>query len=154
MRDERKIVSTVGGIFMVIGIIMVVVSIIITASQVSFLKKAKKTEAYIEQIDKHKVRKKSIDRKNRNKTEYSYDVYVSYEVDGVPYDFVELGYHSTGMKVGQSITIYYNPEDPTSIKTKGAAYLFIFIPWLLAVFFTVFGGVMLVANRRLSRRRW
>lgn len=48
-------------------------------------------------------------------TELDYTVFISYEYDGTLYEKVELGYHHSGMKVGDWIEVKIDSRDPGEI---------------------------------------
>ncbi len=66
----------------------------------------------------------------------TYRVYVKYTVDGTVYE-EELGILS-GYKVGDKVTIYYNPENPRQISEK--------VTILVPIIFIIGGVVSLVAG--------
>ncbi len=59
-----------------------------------------------------------------------YHVYVTYKVAGTKYEDVEYGSYNSSMKVGDRVTVYYDPADPSHYQAKG----FETVPY-------VFGGV-------------
>lgn len=74
-------------------------------------------------------------RYNHNSESTEYDVIVEYAVDGQIYSRT-LGYYSSSMKIGQTVTIYYDPENPSHI--MNSPY---FACAILAVLILAFGGV-------------
>ena len=58
----------------------------------------------------------------------SYDVFVDFEFNGEQYSNIELNYWSSGMAVGDEITIYCHKNDPTKTTSLFPA---IFIPFAL-----------------------
>ena len=61
-------------------------------------------------------------------------VYVDYEVGGKKYEHAQFGSYSSSMKVGDSVTVLFNPENPEEIQAEG----FEIIPYVV-------GGAGIVA---------
>lgn len=60
--------------------------------------------------------------------EYTYTVFVDYEVDGKKYEHVEFPFYSGSMKVGDEIDLLYQSADPTQIsETNAGTHALIFI---------------------------
>ena len=60
--------------------------------------------------------------------EYSYQVYVSYEVGEQTYNDIEYSSYDSSMKVGDKITITYNEENPSEIgDPNGKTMIYIFL---------------------------
>lgn len=51
--------------------------------------------------------------------ELQHSVFVDYEVDGQKYEHAEYGSYSSSMKVGDTVGVYYNPEEPEHIQAEG-----------------------------------
>ena len=51
--------------------------------------------------------------------DYIYKTYVKYEIEGKTYE-EELGYYASGMKVGDTVKIKYDPYDPSNIYHEGS----------------------------------
>lgn len=45
--------------------------------------------------------------------------YIDYEVDGKTYKNVEYPSYNSGMKINDTVTVLYEPEDPTFIQAPG-----------------------------------
>lgn len=67
----------------------------------------------------------------------THTVYVSYEVDGEAYEKT-LGYYSSGMRVGASIEVWYQPENPGRIESKTGGGLGVWITGLAGVLSFIF----------------
>lgn len=48
-----------------------------------------------------------------------YTPYIDYEVNDIQYKDVEYGAYNSNMQVGQQVTVYYLPEDPSMIQAEG-----------------------------------
>ena len=55
--------------------------------------------------------------------------YVDYTVDGKEYTHVEFGSYSSSMKLGDKVTVLYDPADPTHIQAEGTE----FVPYVVLV---------------------
>lgn len=112
-----------GALFSVVGIVMIIVAVVVQLNSNKFFKTAKEAQATIEYIDTYSEYDRTDDR-----METRHDVYVSYETeDGDYYSNEKLGYYTSSMKEGQAITIYYDPEKPTDIRTKAGIKLLVYV---------------------------
>lgn len=76
-------------------------------------KKYESTTARIEDIQiKYKYAQNS-----KRKTKF-YRVWISYQVDGIPYK-TSLGYYQSSWETGNSTKIDYDPQDPAKVTTIG-----------------------------------
>lgn len=75
--------------------------------------------------------------------ELQHTVFVDYEVDGQKYEHTQYGSYSSSMKVGDTVNIFYNPEEPEHIQAEG----FKTIPYVIGgagVVAILVGGFLLV----------
>ena len=75
--------------------------------------------------------------------ELQHSVFVDYEVDGQKYEHAEYGSYSSSMKVGDTVGVYYNPEEPEHIQAEG----FKTIPYVVGgagIVAILVGGFLLV----------
>lgn len=79
-----------------------------------------------------------------------YDVYVAYEVDGMPYES-RLNSYTSSYYEGQEIDIYYDWADPRRIGTKELNGLFLILPGIGLLFFGM-GIIGLTVIARKKRR--
>ena len=104
----KNVYAAVGGIFILVGLILLLVGGVFISSSSEFFKNAQKTEGRIEQL-------------------WDGRTVVSYEVDGQEMES-RLSFHSSNMRIGDPITIYVNKENPLEIRSRiGDALLWIFI---------------------------
>lgn len=68
--------------------------------------------------------------------QYDYTVFVDYTVDGKEYKHVEYGAYSSSMKVGQSVEIKYDVNDPSKIQSPGGK--------TIIIVFMILGGAVVV----------
>jgi len=101
----------IGLIFTLIGLMFIGLGIILTSVNLRFLEDALETTAIITDIETYKTTKGS--RRHR--------VYVEFSVDGETYDG-RLGEYHSGMKVGDTVTIYYDPDNPADFRGSGVGY--------------------------------
>ncbi len=117
----------IGIIFSVIGCIFLIIGIVSGISTSQFMETAVPTEARINAIERYRDR--DGDR--------HYDVYVTYTVDDITYEDQYLGYHSKGMREGDVVEIYYDPENPIDIVSGSGTFLLTYV-------FVGIGGVFFV----------
>ena len=88
-----------------------------------------KVMATISNIKKERKEEIYIDEENLNEDEqYNYTVYVDYEVDGKEYKNIELNSYNSSMKIGQTIEIQYDLNNPSKIQGQnGKTFILIFI---------------------------
>lgn len=75
---------------------------------------------------------------NTHKAKKKPTVYVSYKIDGEAYEST-LGYYTSGMRVGDSVEVWYQPGNPYKIKSKEGTNLGIWISGAMGVIFLVLG---------------
>ncbi len=133
----------IGAIFIFIGVLFLVIGIFIASSNIAFKNRAIEQTAYISDIRKEYDGTLSESRRHR-----SYKAYVKYYVDDKEYE-ERLDYYSGGMRVGDKVKIYYDPDHPDQILSKfGFNFLFI-IPLIGLIFFAVGSVVILMKVRKI-----
>lgn len=124
-------------IFIVLGLAMTAGAIIAGIHNKKFFRNAEHTTAVITEI--------GSTRYTRNgETEYKHTVYVTYEVDGVQYNKVRLGYYNSGMYEGKTIKVYYNKDNPGKIKTRGSSMVISIILGVLGGVFLLIGIILVI----------
>lgn len=123
---------------LILGIILVAFACFIYYRNNAFFRKAEKTNAYISRIETERSRR-------NGKIKYHHTAYVTYEVNGVRYENIKLNYYSFDMDEGETITIYYNPDNPRVIKYKKENYILIGVMGL-------FGGTSIITFIRNRKR--
>ncbi len=108
-----------------VGLIFAVVGAVFCIQYQDFKQNGTKTTAIITNI-----------LEDYSDDETSYDVYVQYYHNGEEFNFVNLGYHSSSMDVGDTVEIYISANDPTDIIAVKSNVLFL-------VFLSV-GGVLMI----------
>lgn len=102
-----------------------------------FFKTAVPTQGTITQI---KTSSSSSHGSHGSRTKHT--VYVSYEVDGKAYESA-LGYYTSGMSVGDSIEVWYQPDNPQRILSKEGSGLGVWVLGAMGVLFLVLAVVAL-----------
>lgn len=115
--NSKKFLKLFCVVFLFVGITFTVIGIISQISTSNFLKTAIKADAKITDIIASRDADGDLD----------HDVYVSFVVDDKIYTGW-LNEYSSGMHIGGSTTIYYNPDNPNNFigsVGKFSAYIFI-----------------------------
>ena len=141
MKKVNWITFIIGLIFMCSGIGVIFLGVFVDKKNAEFMETAEETEATIVDI----VATREYDRMDE-RYETKHTVYVSYEVDGEMYEYVDLSYYTSSMRIGDTVTVYYDPLNPYNIET-GAGMKIIFIAMsILGGIFTVAGLVLMVCS--------
>jgi len=111
-------------IFAVVGIALIVAGTVWLVQSENFKKKAVQTEATITEIETYED----------SDGETQYNVLVEFYADDVKVEG-DLGLHVSGMKKGQTVKIFYNPDDPNDFKSASEGI------WMFVVF--IVGGIPL-----------
>lgn len=127
-----------GSIFLIVGLITMLSGIGMFVSFLSFKSTAVETQAVITDIETAKTR-------NNGKTNISHTVFIAYTFEGMQYDNM-LGYYSSGMREGQEIKIYVDPESPTNIRSNSLMAEILMI--VMGLPFTILGMGFVVSTVR------
>lgn len=136
------IVVLVGAIFMFVGIIFLGASVFIFRDSSEFFQEAISTEGTISDIYLEESEKSDVHR-----------VIVSYKADSELMSG-RLNYYSSTMKIGDQLTLYYHPDNPSRV--RGGASMF--LDWIFfgAALSTVALGSLLVGfsvrKKKLKKR--
>ncbi len=133
-----------GGIFAVFGIVAIAVGIWLFMDDMEFKENALTTEAVITDIESHRY-------KSGKKYKTSYTVYIEYVVDGKTYNST-LGHYNSAMRVGKSVEIMYNPENPADCRGNTSVVELVIISAIGSVF-TLIGVLIIVSFSRKSMGR-
>ena len=143
---QLKAFKFVGAIFTILGILFVIIAVVLGISNSKFFCSAIKSNAVIDSIYSYQEYDDLDDR-----WETRYDVYVSYTTDDGEYiSGVDIGYYTSGMREGKKVTIYYNPDDPYDVRSRGGSTLGVALFGFVGVLFTVVGIILLV---KVSKKR-
>lgn len=126
----------IGGVFSLVAVVMLIVSVSVNVSWNSFKKTAVSVTAEITDIQVRRERRHSSSgSKSRNTTTTYHDVYVEYDYNGQHYS-EKLDYYYSGMAEGDEISILIDPNDPKrSMTDPGVASA------VCLIFVFVFGGI-------------
>lgn len=134
-----------GIIFIIAGLIFFFVCVGLVIDTNKFAETAQETTAVITDVQKTRVR-----RNGKYRTDY--DIYVQYEVDGVTYN-EELNGGSSVMREGQTLIVYYNPENPRDVRSSKSAGMQSFAMIFSLVFVAVGAAVGVVPAVKSSKRK-
>lgn len=145
MKKEKK-KSSVNWIFAIIGVALIAAGIICLAKSENFKKTAVETEATITEIEMYED----------SDGDTQYNVLVEFQADDEKIEG-SLGYHVSGMKKGQTVQIFYNPNDPHDFKSASediwifAVLIVLGVPFLLFGFLPVIMKfITVIKNRRIQ----
>ena len=116
----------IGVIFAFFGVLMIVISFLMTKSWNDFKEISVPVTAYITDIET--IRSASEDGDTHR-------VYISYEYGGSTYSG-RLDYYTSSMREGMPVEIRVSTVDPYEIKSDPSGF-----GWILAIFIVVFGGI-------------
>lgn len=109
-------------IFAVVGVALIIVGTVLIIQSENFKKNAAQTEATIVEIETYED----------SDDETHYNVLVEFYAGDVKVEG-DLGYHVSGMKKGQTVKVFYNPDDPNDFKSASEGI------WMFVVF--IVGGI-------------
>ena len=122
-----------GGIFALVGTIIIIVGIITNVKTSQFKESAVEVNGVIEDI---------VIEEHTDETDY--DVYVSYEYDGEYYEDVHLDFYSSSMYEGQEIDLLIDPDNPTDVHTNDGDLFFTLMFVGLGGLFALIGYIILI----------
>ena len=135
--------------FAIVGVFAIIFAFRQKVNNEEFFKKAKQVDAVIDQIV---TRRETTGTGKKKKTKTEHDVYVTYTVDGVEYEHIEINSYSSSWSEGGTITLHYNPENPKDVRDKETSEMA--FPMLIVVgcIFTLVGlgipvGMILLGNK-------
>lgn len=135
-KNIKASTAVMGVMIAVFGVIFLIIGLFVAKDEKEFRENALQTTGTITEITVDYIRKTD------GKTKKEYDVYIEYTVDGIVYND-RLSYYDSSMHKGQSITLYYNPEDPSDvIGEKTGTGVFI----LVSCFFIILGIVFIIPS--------
>ncbi|RVX42520.1 uncharacterized protein DUF3592 [Nonomuraea polychroma] len=146
--------TIVGGIFGLIGLVLLCVGMALAASTASFLASADQTEGTVAELTARTTTSRNSDGHTRRST--SWYPTVEFTVDGRRYSFQSsTGSNPPSYKKGEGVPVAYDPDDPSNaqIASFWSAFLAPLIVGGLGVVFTPIGAVLFVKGRRSTRQR-
>lgn len=140
--SQKNTLFIIGLMFFLIGMAFVVAGLLTWRANVEFFETALPTDATIVDIQTYRDSDDDV----------SHSVFVDYTVDGVEYEYRELGMYSSSMYIGKTVEIYYDPQDPGDIKSKTGSTLIAVIFVAIGGIFAVIGGVILGVQIKAKRK--
>lgn len=133
-------VGIIGWVFLIFGVLFSVFGAFSYVSEQDFKKTALTTNGTIYDIVSY----------SDSDGDTSYDVYVEFYVDGQLYNG-KLNYYYSSMDEGDSLTIYYNPEDPSDFVGDGSSTGLILFVVLGGIFGLV--GVGMITSQVIKKTK-
>ncbi len=136
VKSASGVTNIIGIVFLLVGVLLVIVSIITFVGNKQFEANAETVMATITEIDTYRTRSNG-----KNKTRH--DVFIEYEVDGKTYNR-ELNYYTSSMYEGKEIEVMYNPDNPADARADEniASIILVF----MGLIFGSVGGGLFFAN--------
>jgi hypothetical protein len=152
--NNGRLFTIVGGIFGLVGLVLLCVGITLAASTASFLASAKRTDGTVVALTPRTDTSRSSDGHVRSHTNW-YPT-VRFTVDGKSYSFhSSTGSNPPSYEKGETVPVAYDPDNPSDARIASfwAAFLAPLILGGLGVVFTPLGAVLFVKGRRITRLR-
>ncbi|WP_327580565.1 DUF3592 domain-containing protein [Nonomuraea sp. NBC_00507] len=149
-----RLFTIVGGIFGLVGLVLLCVGIALAASTASFLASANQTEGTVVELTARTTTTRSSGGHIRRDT--SWYPTVEFTVDARRYSFQSsTGSNPPSHKEGESVPVAYDPDDPSNARVASfwSAFLAPLIVGGLGVVFTPIGAVLFAKGRRIARLR-
>ena len=118
---KNKALNLICGIFLGIGMLVMVIGIFIMIFFLKFTWTAVEVDAVI--TDK----KSYMTYNSEGDVVYEYDVFVEYVYEGYTHE-VKVHSNTFNKKVGDTVVLYVNPDSPRDVRVKSLDYLFSLIP--------------------------
>lgn len=139
----NRTIMIISLIFIFCGVIMLCGGIYFALSNAKFSKNALTTTGIISNIEIREDHDGDI----------HHSVYVSYRVDNIDYTDISLGYYTSGMYEGDAITLYYDPSNPTCVKTKAGAMFETMLLFGMGVVFAAIGSIFMIPVIRHKKKK-
>ncbi|MEU4509147.1 DUF3592 domain-containing protein [Nonomuraea wenchangensis] len=153
MHNGRPL-TLIGAIFALVGLVLLGVTIALTASTASFLASAQRTEGTVTGLTPRTTTSRDSDGYTRRSTTW-YPT-VEFTVDGRRYSFQSsTGHNPPAYTEGEGVPVAYDPDDPSDarISTFWSAFLAPVITGGLGVVFASIGTIVFVLGRRSAKKR-
>ena len=135
---NEKFIKVFSAIFLLVGIGMVIGGFVFRNSSKKFYATAEQTTATIDTI--HEYVSADTDR------DIQHDVHISYDTqEGIHYSNVDLGWYQSGMKEGQTLAVYYNPNNPRDVRTQEGSMVSYIVIMIMGVVFALIGALFMFA---------
>ncbi|WP_285579130.1 DUF3592 domain-containing protein [Actinoallomurus iriomotensis] len=153
MRNGR-LFTIVGGVFGLVGLVLLCVGIAVAASTASFLASADRADGTVVALTARTNTTRSSSGHVRTSTHW-YPT-VRFTVDGRSYSFQSsTGNNPPAYEEGDGVPVAYDPDDPSDARIASfwSAFLAPLIVGGLSMVFTPIGAVLFVRGRRIQRLR-
>lgn len=131
-----------GGVFLLVGIIMLIVGIAFFASNQKFKESAMEVTGVITDITKH----------YDSDGDAHHDVWVEYSINGSSYN-EEINFYSSSMYEGKEINLLVDPVYPTRVHSVGGDVFFVCMFGGMGLIFSCIGGSVFYAGIRKRNKR-
>jgi uncharacterized protein DUF3592 len=149
--NRGRLFAIIGGIFGLVGVVMLGVGVAWAVSTAAFQASAEQTDGTVVALTERTSTSTSSGRRSS-----AWYPTVEYAVDGRRYSFdSNVGANPPAYAQGDTVPVAYDPANPSDaqIATFWSAYLGPMIVGGLGIVFTPLGTVLFVMGRRLLRRR-
>lgn len=119
------------------GILMILLGINIAVSNNKFMRNNPKTTATISDIDI--VYRDNHNSNRRLRESENKEFLVTYTVNGKTYDNIKTGYYTSSRSVGDTITIYYDKDNPEYVIIKDSKYFPLILLSMIGLTFILLG---------------
>ena len=143
--QKNKTINIIFTIFAFVGILVMVIGVVIFVKFQQFSKKADEVTAIITDIQEYRSTNSD------GETEYNHVVFVRYDYEGYTHD-VKLSVYSSSMRVGKSITLLVDPDNPRKVKVKGLESWPALIPIGIGLIFALVGIIPLIVMGKKERK--
>jgi len=150
--------ARLGGLFLIVGIIMLLVSAVAYVHEVSFAKSALITNGtvidVVDTLDDNGVPLTNAATNNMG-ADSSYHPVVQFEVGGKKYVFTSnTGSNPPSYSQGDAVQVVYNPENPADARIHSwfSQWGFVVIALLIGVVFSLIGCFMLRFCKRIAEQ--
>ncbi|MDD6488531.1 MAG: DUF3592 domain-containing protein, partial [Clostridia bacterium] len=153
MKSKLSIIMPLilAGIFIVVGTVGIIMVAINHYNENAFFSNAETCTAKVTNINTYTTRSRTgTGRHRRYRTTTHYNAYVSYNVNGTDYS-TEFKDVSSSVRVGDNMTIYYDPLNPNDARIKSYLPDSLVAYGLLSVL--IIGGVVIVIVAIRQKRR-
>ncbi|MEU8355425.1 DUF3592 domain-containing protein [Nonomuraea sp. NPDC048882] len=153
MHNER-LITRVGGLFALIGLVLLCVTIALAASTASFLASAQRTDGTVVELTARTSTTRDSDGRHRRST--TWHPTVTFTAAGRQYSFESsTGSNPPAYAEGEAVPVAYDPADPRDARISSfwSAFLGPLITGGLGVVFTPLGLLLFVRGRRIARQR-
>lgn len=142
VKTVQRIMYFIFGIFAVIGLIQIIISVCILNSNRNYEKDSVEITGTISSIEGYK----DID------DELYHEVYVDFSYNGKEYKNVPLSEYDNTMYEGKKIQLLFNPEADRIVRTKSMMNLSTLVTGLIGAIFLVMGIAGMISTAILTRK--